>query len=212
MKNLVAKTRSVREKIEFTSFCLAFIVFLAGTFTLIGYWIDSEHLYRPLVDGPATNPLTAQCYLMSGIYVLMDASKYTDHPLKLLFMLAVFLAALFKIIDYLTGSNIAEVVIPFYFQVKSELESGKSNIMALNTGVMFFAFTLAIFAKQINKYLLTLLFSTIAFTIAAVSVLGYLYELEEFYGQMSLLTAVLGLLLALSVLAPTLVTVWYDRS
>jgi hypothetical protein len=183
-----------------------------GTLTLIGYWINLEYLYRPLIGGPATNPLTALCFLMSGVYILMDTSKHTDHPLKPLFILAVFCAALFNIIDYLTGSHITEVAIPFYIQVESDMESGKSNIMALNTGIMFFTFALAIIAKRINKSLLTLLFSFIAFTIATVSVLGYLYELEDFYGQMSVLTAVLGLLLALSVLAPTLATVWHDRS
>ena len=198
-----AKTWSVHNKLELVSVVLAFLVCLLSIIAMIGYWMGTDLLYRPVANGPATNPLTAMSALMGGLYILMDMSKYTDHPFKPLFLLVVFSAALLRIMDFLTGSHITEELSPFYYDVMSDMNYGKSNSMGLNTGLMFLVFSLALVSKGLKKYLLSQILSTIAFVIPTVAVLGYPFELDKLYGQMSLLTAVLGILLALSVLAST---------
>jgi len=203
MNRSVAKTWSDYDNLKLISVILAFLICLVSILALIGYWIEAELLYRPIENGPATNPFTAIGFLLGGLYILIDMSKYTDHPLKPLLLLAVFSAALLKLIDYLTGSHVMVELSPFYYDVISDMNHGKSNSMGLNTSLMYFVISLALVSKGFKKYLLSQTLSTITLVIPSVAVLGYLFKLDNLYGQMSLLTAVLGILLALSAFAST---------
>jgi hypothetical protein len=168
---------------------------------LFGYWTGLGQLYRPISNGPATNPLTAVCFLMTGCYILTDMSKYRVHPLKPFFLVVVLSAVLLKIIDHLAGSNITEDLSPFYYEVMSDIHYGLSNTMGINTSLMFFVITLSLVSKALKKFILSQSLSIIAFIIPCIATLGYLLKLDRLYGQMSLLTAILGILMALSVYA-----------
>jgi asparagine N-glycosylation enzyme membrane subunit Stt3 len=210
MNDPAKKGRYLLSRLKPAVFPLTLLVIFIGIIALLGYEFETEQVYRPIKFGPATNPLTIVCFLMGGLYLILDNSKFKHHPLKLLPVMVVFFIALLRIIDYYTGSEIMEIVMPYYYQVIDEVDRGKNNAMGLNTGLMFVAFSLALVTKHFEKYRLDKIFSLvakilslIALSIPCVALLGYLIEMEKFYGQMSLTTAIMGVTLAVASFAST---------
>jgi len=187
-------------RLEKASVVMAIFASLFGFIALLGYALDLEYLYRPIKGGPATNPLTAVCLLMGGLYLYLERKEYFLYPLKQLAILTVFSISLFKIVDFVTQENLTELVTPFYTKVHSETGGGMINSMGMNTDVMFLVFSLALFANIFHRYKISQVLSAIALVIPSISLLGYLIEKEDFYVQMSLLTAVTGMILAMAAL------------
>ena len=179
-------------------FCALFgAVVLAG-----GYLAEIELLYRPIVDGPATNPLTALCVLVLGLGLGTGGSLLGGWPQRVFAAVAVLLT-LSKLSDVLFGTAISPAFTPFPEMVMRDLALGKANAMGTNStlmlGLIALAFGLGVLRRQVAAQILGFL----ALGIPLVSFTGYAYGFDRFYGQMSLLTATVGFLLALSTLAMT---------
>ncbi|ABV85593.1 GGDEF domain-containing protein [Shewanella pealeana] len=181
---------------------LSAVGIIFGCAAMFGYLGAMEWIYRPVTNGPATNPLTAMCMIFIGT-ALWISKKKSDANLALLLLSAVIIITLTLIFDVISGSNFSAILTPFQEQVALELKNGKSNSMGINSSVMFLfiAISLVLFVGQ--KLIASQLFAFIALAIPTVSFTGYAYGLEQFYGQMSMLTAFIGFVLAIAALMMT---------
>ena len=172
-------------------------VVLAG-----GYLAGIEALYRPIADGPATNPLTALCVLLLGLGLGLGGFAMGGWPQRLFAVAAIGLTSS-KLSDVLFGTAISPAFTPFPEMVMRDLALGKANAMGTNSILMLGLIALALGLGALRRPVAAQLLGFLALGIPLVSFTGYAYGFDRFYGQMSLLTATAGFVLALSALAMT---------
>ncbi len=177
--------------------CAAF-----GVAVLAAYAFQFEPLYRPIPGGPATHPLTATVVLLLGVALYLH-----KRPTASLFQIsALFLAALLtsaRLIEVFEGVSYANYFTPFLDIVAADHAAGLSNSMGINSALMLFLITLAVALRTSGFIIISQIFGFVALAVPMVSIVGYTYGLEGFYGQMSLLTASLGFILALAAICST---------
>ena len=179
------------------------VAILFGLISLAGYWASFEDLYRPIPNGPATNPLTAVCIVLIGLSLFHnETSSWGDQLQKLFSILAIGVTSL-RLMDAYWGSNFSHLWTPFHGLVSLELQAGKDNGMGTNSAMMLLGVSLAILLKQLGKHWASQIIASMAVAVPMVSFLGYAYGLNQFYGQMSMLTATAGFTIAIASLALT---------
>jgi len=184
-----------------TSRPLGLFCALFGAVVLVGGYVgDIEPLYRPIAGGPATNPLTALCALILGLGLGVGGVHLKGWPQRIL-ALAAMLLTLSKLSDVLLGTMVSPALTPFNEIVFHDLELGKSNSMGANSALMLCLIGAALGLNALRRPVASQLLGFLGLGIPMVSFTGYAYGLDRFYGQMSLLTATVGALLSLSVLA-----------
>ncbi len=172
--------------------CAAFGIMVLGA-----YAIEYESLYRPIAGGPATHPLTATVVLLLGIALYLhkrptgSLAQITALSLALLFTSA-------RLLDVIQGTSYSTAFTPFLATVVADHAAGLSNNMGSNSALMLLLITLSIAFRTGRFILASQLFGFVALAVPMVSFVGYAYGFKAFYGQMSLLTACLGLILALA--------------
>ena len=164
-----------------------------------GYLSGIEVLYRPITDGPATNPLTALCALTIGLSLGAGGFSIKAWPQRL-FAVAAMGLTYSKLSDILFGTAISPLLTPFHDMVLNDLALGKSNAMGVNSTVMMCLLALALALNTLRRPVAAQVFGFLGLGIPLVSFTGYAYGFDQFYGQMSLVTAAVGVLLALSAL------------
>lgn len=181
---------------------LAIICCAFGVIALLGYFGDVERLYRPILGGPATNPLTALCFVVIGLSIIFSHDNRFSKR-KYMIMLAGLLLVCIRLVDEVAGTSFADFVTPFHNMVHEELNMGKSNAMGINSAIMFFFISISLLFHVQRKLVPAQIIAFLGLAVPVVSYTGYAYGFQQFYGQMSLLTASIGIVLALSVLAST---------
>ncbi|WP_416307894.1 GGDEF domain-containing protein [Neptunicella sp. SCSIO 80796] len=179
---------------------LGFVCATLGMLTLLGYATGFDCLYRPLTDGPATHPLTALVSILLG----MSIGLYARHPQRPLFYLLPVTCAvisLTNIFDTLTGLDITAYITPFHSTVLAEIQSGQDNIMGLNTACMLLTLSLSILLGSRKRIYASQVVAFAALAFPTISITGYVYGIETFYGQMSLFTTGYGLFLSIGALS-----------
>jgi diguanylate cyclase (GGDEF)-like protein/PAS domain S-box-containing protein len=178
---------------------LALACVVLGLVTLLGYALDVELLFRPIKGDPATNPLTALVMVAAGVALLVNDLR---HPAGSLPFIAVALAATgTRLLDGWFGTGLAGVFTPFQGQVEGQLAAGLSNSMGINTAIMLFLISLSLVAHLGQRPVVSQVLGFLALALPMISLTGYAYGFSLFYGQMSLLTASLGIMLSLSALS-----------
>lgn len=181
---------------------LALLCVLFAVVVLFGYGAGMENLYRPIADGPATHPLTATTILLLGVGVL--SAERANRITQTLFITALafaFCLLAVNIFDIINHTQQANLLTPFYKVVDAEGAIGKSNKMGINTSItlLFVAFSLVF--QHIHFPTIAQLLSFLGIAVPTVSFTGYAYGLDNFYGQMSLISATLGFVLGAATLA-----------
>lgn len=181
---------------------LALVVCIFGLTALAGYFGKVEPLYRPIPNGPATNPLTALSLVLlafSSMLSIENKHLITARTIALFALLCIGC----RLVDITVGATFSEMITPFQSIVRYELEKGQNNAMGMNSAIMLFALGGALLLHSFRFLAQAQLIAFLALAIPFVSYTGYAYGFEKFYGQMSLLTASVGIVLSLSLLMST---------
>ncbi|MAY41859.1 MULTISPECIES: diguanylate cyclase [unclassified Neptuniibacter] len=182
---------------------LALAACCISVLALIGYNYGVEYLYRPIPEGPATNPITAYLCLSLSLLLLISGQNNTSSVIRRFFIFTVFLVTIFGFIGYLFGVQLIPSTLFFDDIVHQELDRGLSNYLSFNTDIMLLLIACSQLFECIRRYLVSQLFAFFAIAIPCLSFIGYFYGIESFYSHMSLSTALLGFLLGWSSLSRT---------
>lgn len=181
---------------------LALLCALFAVIVLFGYGVGLESLYRPISDGPATHPLTATSILLLAIGVL--TAERPRHVSQTLFITALALALCLIVVnlfDIVNQTSQANLLTPFHEVVSAEELLDRENSMGFNTSIALLFITLSLLFQHIHFPTVAQLLSFVGIAIPTISFTGYAYGLDNFYGQMSLISATLVFLLGMATLA-----------
>lgn len=170
-----------------------------GATALLGYGLEMTWLYRPQAGEPAMHPFTALLTISAAMCVLAWHRKAARWHQRATCLVA-FTLSLFLCVDHLVGSEWRHQLSPFAHQVASERALGWSNDTGFNTAVTFWLLALANLLICQRKVLLAQLAAFFAVFLPSCSLVGHLYGIKTFYGEMSIFTTVVTLLLSWSVL------------
>ena len=173
---------------------------LAGLLVLCGYVLDVESLYRPIEGGAATNPITAILFILLG-YSLVSPKKYQLG--RLISALLIMLITVVRILSFVFQNELYAYFMPFQNIVFFEQSQGKSNNLGINSAVMFFLLSCSIVAYYFKAFRLSQFIAFFSINIPLISIIGYAYDVDNIYGQMSLYTTSFGLILSVSTLLLT---------
>ncbi|WP_133011533.1 GGDEF domain-containing protein [Marinomonas flavescens] len=181
---------------------IGLITMLLGLLVLVGYAFNLEYLYRPIVNGPATNPLTATIVVLVALSIEMSNRVISKKMPVLLGLVATVLCTLY-IVEGASGIPFTTTLVPFQSIVDRDLLLGKSNSVGVNTAFMLLLLALSHLSYIFKFPLISQLLSFTALCFPLISITGYAYGLTAFYGSMSLLSTTLGVLLCIGTLAVT---------
>lgn len=162
----------------------AIAVGLMAVSVLVGWQFDIEWLKRPIPRTVAMNPATAVCFLVSVSGMLsVERTKWVRAAALFLLVFSVV-----KLISVFTGITIPIDTFLFSGRLDTDVHHGLTNSMAPNTAFGFLLVGLALFQrslKQTRKWLIEVTV-LLAFMQGGVSVIGYAYQVPEFYGVLSM--------------------------
>jgi diguanylate cyclase (GGDEF)-like protein len=173
-----------------------------GLTSTMGYLTSIEALYRPIADGPATNPLTALCIIFIGFALLCTTVEKRIWILRLLAFLVIAIT-LSKVADYSFNTTLSTMITPFQNQVLLDQSVGKSNSIGINSALMFLSLGFSLVFYSYRIFYLSQFAAFVTLAIPMISITGYAYGLDQFYGKMSMLTASTGIALSIATLAMT---------
>ncbi len=177
---------------------LALVVLLLSGTSVAGYLLELDALYRPIENGPATNPLTAVVGVLLAICLFSSIKKQ-----PLLVMLCAYISLLLvsiRIVDVLFFTNNAKLLTLFIHDYTFEDQQGQTNIMGLNTALMLEAIAIATLCRLYRFRIASQLLSFSALSIPMTAITGYAYGVPSLFGEMSFITTTLGIILSLSAL------------
>ncbi|MQX53756.1 GGDEF domain-containing protein [Alcanivorax sediminis] len=174
-----------------------------GSGCLWGYWVGYEWFYRPISPGPATHPLTALCLLLLGTSALLINRSTIFRGLSTGLIFVVLAFCLVWFVDLTFPVHISPFITPFQGSVTLDIQHGKSNSLGLNSLVLLVGTAASLIFYNARYLAAAQAFSFLAAFIPAVSLVGYLYGVENLYGAMSLWTALAGVCVGLSALCMT---------
>jgi len=128
------------------------IAVLFGLVSLSGYLWNIEVFYRPVANGPATNPLTAMCIILIGVALYNNRQHILNINLQRVFSLLALLFTCIRLLDAVFQTDNAALIMPFHDYVLQELATGKNNSMGVNSALMLFCITLAVFIQDLMVY------------------------------------------------------------
>jgi signal transduction histidine kinase len=164
---------------------------LAGTaaaiaiLVLIGWQADISFLKRPVSTPVAMNPATAIGFLLAtlSLFISLSAQKhtYTGKALALI----ICLTGLLRLLTIFGLANIPIDTLLYSEKLKSEIINGAPNHMAPNTAFCFLllGYILLTFKSSSLKQKTFALYVTVLLALLALlSVVGYVYNVKQFYG------------------------------
>ena len=169
------------------------LVVSTAVVALSGYLLEVPTLFRPIPGGPATHPLTASVALLLGT-VLVATPRSTNRAMIWLSFTALLICVL-RITDYVFGTQLHDAVTLFHPTVQHEIVTGMPNQMGINTAMTMLLFAIAQLTSALRLRAAAQFLAYIGLVIPMTSALGHLFELDSFYGQMSMLTTVASLVL-----------------
>lgn len=180
----------------------ALITSAFGVIALLGYFGQEETLYRPITNGPATNPLTAVCFLFLGVSVYFGKDK-KGNRIKFLSACVPFVLIVIRLMDEVLGTDYALKLTPFQSIVQAELADGQNNAMGVNSALMLLLVSISLLLQSFKQLITAQVVAFLSLAIPVVSYTGYAYGFDNFYGQMSFLTATIGIVLSSALLSST---------
>ena len=163
---------------------MAALVLILATTVLLGWQFEIEFLKRPLPGLVAMNPLTAIGFLLAGIALI---NLKNIRLLRVLSCLIIGLG-LMKILAVTTGWYIPVDTTLFYEKLQIDLTQGVSNRMAPNTAIAFIFVGWVFFLRTWNRTPIWIieLITVLALLQGVLSMIGYGYNVPEFYGILSM--------------------------
>src|SRR5688572_15404341 len=182
--------RILLNKMEQWAKYFAYVVIIIAILVLIGWQITTNFLERPVPVFFAMNPVTAIAFIFSGVSFLLLSTK-TSVPKKIVWgrvsASIIILIGLLRIISRFSELNIPIDTI-FNTPLPGEFNGNISNGMAPNTAFNFILSGIALLLlnvetrkKKIPAHFIALIISFMAL----LSIIGYLYRVNTFFGTLS---------------------------
>jgi len=166
---------------------------------LIGYLFGAEVLFRPMQGGPATHPLSAVGLLGLGIGAFFWHPRQINRTALWAGCLVVLLALL-RLVELASGAVLLEYVTPFTSRLAEQAAAGQPISTGGNTALMSLLFGLALISVAFKRYAMAQQLSFAGLGLPLISITGYAYGIERFYGQMAMTTAIGGVMVGLAIL------------
>lgn len=194
---------------RYASFIMVSVIVLSGL-VLIGWQFDIRIFTQPIPGLAAMNPMTAVTFLLCclGLSIIRSQPKNNIKPrangIKLIVSAILMIATAWILYDFnIYDTGIAQLLYPD--QTAKSVTNNRANIMAPGTAVNFICTGITLLLLNANKYKLAQYLSLFSGFIALLAVIGYIYEVESFYGPfylfaMAVHTAISFLLLSISIL------------
>lgn len=176
---------------------------LAGTFfallILSGYALSVEIFFRPLPGGPATHPLSAMALLFLGLGAFFWHPRNPNRIVLFVGCLAVLLASL-RLLELASGADLLSWLTPFPDQLAAQAAAGHPISTGVNTALTCLSLGLALIAVGFKHYAIAQQLAFVGLGFPLVSITGYAYGIDKFYGQMAMTTALGSLMVGSAIL------------
>ncbi len=172
---------------------------LFSLLVLFGYLLNLEVLFRPLHGGPATHPLSAIGLLALGLGAFSWHPRRSNRLVLSAGCFVVLLVSL-RLLEIATGSVLLHGITPFKEVLAEQVAAGHGISTGTNTALMSLCFGLALVFIGLKRYTLTQYMSFVGLGFPLISVTGYAYGIDKFYGQMAMSTAVGGLMVGTAIM------------
>ncbi|TGM89979.1 sensor histidine kinase [Leptospira licerasiae] len=170
---------------------LILIPSLIGSLVLIGWLLDIEILKRPRENMVAMNPMSAVSFVFIGfaLYLILNRpdSKTSRNCIRLIALL-VFFVGLSKLYSIVSGFDLGMDKVLFSDKIAKDIIKGVPNRMAPNTAFDFVILSSAVFLTSFRKEVLSSISNYLCILVLLIglfSVIGYVYQVQEFYGILS---------------------------
>lgn len=167
---------------------LSVTVIILGFLVLLGWQFNVDFFKHPISGFVSMNPLTAVLFILSAIgLITILTSAESDKPSNLSVLPALLITSIAGFIFLGIIFNFDPLIDTFLFssKVRQDLIGNIPNRMAPNTALnfMFAGMALFFYSKHSDKQkLFAQVLSLGIFFIGILSLLGYLYKVEKFYG------------------------------
>lgn len=172
---------------------------LACAVLVLGYGLGLTLLYRPLLGGPATHPLTALGLALLGLCALLWKQGYLRREAEPLAWLALALGAV-RLADIYLGLDMLGPFTPFQALLEKNRILGTPIATGANTAAMLTMLAMAAILNCRRKPMISQILAALALGFPFVSLVGYAYGLSQFYGRMALSTALIALPVGFAIL------------
>lgn len=174
----------------------SFIVCFFSLTILLGYAVDAEFIYRPIANGAATHPVTAILFLLFSLdLIFISPQKKMRYVLGILALLIAGVYLFAEWVEWLIPITFISELSPFTQVVEADRLVGMSNEIGVNTLLMFSLLLVSCYFRKCNQFSLSQIFAFLTLFFPLLSITGYAYQIENFHGQMSLITTILGFFL-----------------
>ncbi|MBF9003102.1 GGDEF domain-containing protein [Vibrio nitrifigilis] len=173
--------------------CACVLLFLITAGSVSGYLFSVPALYWIFPDGPATNLLTALtvgCCAVSILCFLHDKRRLMAY-----FLMLSSLVLIFKLLSYYTHLTVVLDLDREITLFHQRYGDHKTNQMGINTVWMMVLLTSSLWFSFYRRHLFAQALAMLSFIIPSISIVGYVFNLNSFYGQMSLNTIICGVFL-----------------
>lgn len=158
----------------------------------VGYGAGAEVLYRPLPGGPATHPLTALAIALLGLAALLWRPAHREwRPVWP--ALAALALSFVRLVDIGLDSRLLDPVTPFSEWLDAQALAGTPIATGANTALMVALAALAMLCNVARRFVAAQMLAFVAIGLPLISLTGYAYGIERFYGRMSLATVLVAL-------------------
>ncbi|HEX8516282.1 MAG TPA: PAS domain S-box protein [Bacteroidia bacterium] len=176
------------KKLAYWTRILATAAIVMAGIVLSGWLFDIEVLRRPVITLVAMNPLTAILFILAGTALLLmqkAREESTLSPTAVIFSGIIFIAAFIKLFGVMSGIDTGIDSMLFHSKTNMDIIGNIPNRMAPNTAFNFLltgtALLLLNLKKNKRETLTQLIVLSILF-LSILSLLGYLYKVNSFYG------------------------------
>ena len=166
---------------------------------LAGYALGFEVLFRPMNGGPATHPLSAVGLFLLGLGAFFWHPRRPNRLVLLAGCLATILASL-RLLELASGATLLNGITPFSQQLAEQAAAGHPISTGSNTALMSLCFGLSLVAIGFKRYALAQPFAFFGLGFPMISITGYAYGIDQFYGQMAMTTVLGGTMVGAAIL------------
>lgn len=180
-----AKPPSIGFGLRIARQTIALVVTLIAGAALLGYLFDTPQLYRPIPNGPASSPFTLLAILSLTLAVSWSGPTRREQIVHHRAGLLVLLIAAVHLVEAVMDSALTTSWVPFGKILQAEAARGLANEMGLNTAVMLALLAVALNLEAVQLPGWSQAVGFIALLLPTISLTGYIYGLEAFFGQIS---------------------------
>jgi diguanylate cyclase (GGDEF)-like protein len=166
---------------------------------LAGYALGFEALFRPMNGGPATHPLSAVGLFLLGLGAFFWHPRRPNRLVLLAGCLVTILASL-RLLELASGATLLNGITPFAQRLAEQAAAGRPISTGSNTALMSLCFGLSLVAIGFKRYALAQPFAFFGLGFPMISITGYAYGIDQFYGQMAMTTVLGGTMVGAAIL------------